>query len=704
MSLFSHSKTHVENENYKLGLKYEFGKDTKRDYQKALKYYEMAAMDGHLGAKQKLRYVQYDKVSIFVTLLVLLVTLVIGLYYNQIWFPFFATGLSITIFSIFHFKSYWIKDGYAHKLNLVLFFCAILLLLPLSSILPYLFGVTTLSLTLLNIISFFILFAGTVIYFSEKEFRNLMVIITGFIVLIISIVPYFIETNDKVFMFKNVDGGVEIIGLKIQKEITNIPSRLNNKPVVSIGKDAFRGQNIRDVYIPDSVLTIKEYAFYNSSLETIRLPEHVKLSTGVFAFTNLETITLPNNLDSIPDRLFYGAIYLDELTIPATVKSIGKEAFYYTLSLDQLTLPEELESIDDYAFAASAIESLIIPESVTLLGKGLFENNYHIHFVKFPNNLNILPERTFKGTKSLGDYQVPNHIHAIEAYAFEDATLSSITFHDDIINIGKGAFKDVKGLVEVQLPPLLTRLEDELFRNNISLVNIELPDNLEQIGSRVFMDAQSLESIHLPNKVESLGASVFENAVQLKNINLPNSITKIGVRTFYNNISLTQIDLPDQLTEISDHLFYGAINLESVLFPNTITRIGKEAFRGNTKFVHIQLPNSVEIIDDNAFALNINLESIDLGTNIKVIGTGAFLSDTKLKSISNLSGVERISDLAFANTSALESVILSTEIDVVGYNAFMGNHSLSITIYGNYIPQNWSSSWNPNNRDVTFIE
>src|SRR5690606_11334399 len=150
-------------------------------------------------------------------------------------------------------------------------------------------------------------------------------------------------------------------------------------------------------------------------------------------------------------------------------------------------------------------------------------------------------ERTFKNTGSLGHYVIPEHIHSVSPYAFEGAYLSSITFHDGIENLGQGAFKSVTGLIEIELPPNLIRLEDELFRNNQTLKTIILPDNLNQIGSRVFMDALSLESIVLPNNIESLGASVFENAIHLKNINLPNSITRIGVRTFYNNKALTEI-------------------------------------------------------------------------------------------------------------------------------------------------------------------
>ena len=703
MYIFQQRDSEISSEAYKLGLKYEYGKDTKRDFSKALKYYKQAAKENHKDAKKKLRFVHYDKVSLIISVLVLIISAIFGLANNHVWLPFFATGLSISIFSIIHFQSYWIKDGYANKLNLILFFTAVLLLLPLSSILPYLFGITTLSLTLLNVISLFILIAGVVLFISEREKKNFAVILTGILVMIVSIIPYWVETDDKIFMFKEVDGGVEIIGLKIPKEVTRIPSRLNNQTVISIGAQAFIRQNVKDVYVPDTVKSIGDYAFFNSNLETIRLPEDVLLGEAVFAYTSITEIELPNNMVHMPNNLFYGAVHLTSIEIPGSVKSIGRNVFTYALSISELILPEGLESIDNGAFSYMSIESIIIPDSVTFMGEGVFSNSQNLTDVTLSTSLDLIPAYTFEGTRSLGTYFVPSHIESIGAYAFLNAEIDQVIFHDDVMHIGIGAFKDTKRLNNVVLPPNIVRLEDELFRGNTSLSNIQIPESVRQIGSRVFMGNTGLTTIQLPANIESLGAGVFENAVNLTTINLPDTITRIGTRTFFNNQSLVTIDLPNNLTEISDLLFFGANRLETVVFPTNLERIGKEAFRNNPNFVHLTLPNTVRFIDDNAFAANINLETIDLGSSIEVIGTGAFLSNSKLQTVSDLSGVMRISDLAFAYNGVLTQVTLSSEIAYIGFNAFVGNHSLNIVIYGETVPQTWSSSWNPNNQNITFI-
>lgn len=703
MYIFQKRDTEKPSEDYKLGLKYEYGKDTKRDFSKALAYYKQAASQNHKEAKKKLRFVHYDKMSLIISGLVLILSAIIGLANNHIWLPFFATGVSISIFSIIHFQSYWVKDGYANKLNLILFFTAVLILLPLSSILPYLFGVTTLSLTLLNIISFFILIAGVVLFISEREKKNFAVILTGILVMILSIIPYWVETDDKIFMFKDVDGGVEIIGLKIPKEVTRIPSRLNNKTVVSIGAQAFIRQDVRDVYVPDTVKSIGDYAFFNSNLESIRLPEDVMLGEAVFAYTNITEIDLPDNMVHMPNNLFYGAVHLTSIEIPSSVKSIGRNVFTYAVSISEITLHEGIESIDNGAFSYMTIESIVIPDTVTFMGEGVFSHNQYLSDVTLSSSMDLIPAYTFEGTMSLGTYFVPSHINSIGAYAFLGAHLEQVVFHDDVTHIGIGAFKNTVRLNHVILPPNLLKVEDELFRGNEDLTDIEIPMGVRQIGSRAFMGTTGLKSIVIPHGVDTLGAGVFENAINLEQITLPDSIYKIGPRTFYNNQSLTEIDLPYRLTEIDDLMFFGATNLTTVHFPPNLVRIGKEAFRNNPNFEEIYLPNKVEIIDDHAFAGNVNLFRIDLGVSIRIIGTGAFSSNQNLLLISSLHSVERISDFAFAYNPLLNEARLSDSIIYVGFNAFIGNTNLSIIIYGETIPQFWSNRWNPDDCEIRFI-
>jgi len=88
-----------------------------------------------------------------------------------------------------------------------------------------------------------------------------------------------------------------------------------------------------------------------------------------------------DGVTSIPDRKLNGAWspytgrYAKEITIAGSVKSIGEEAFYKTTSLQTLTLPEGLESIGDRAFDGSKLDEVTIPASVKSIGEKAFSCN-----------------------------------------------------------------------------------------------------------------------------------------------------------------------------------------------------------------------------------------------------------------------------------------------------------------------------------------
>ena len=101
--------------------------------------------------------------------------------------------------------------------------------------------------------------------------------------------------------------------------------------VTSIGDENFTYlTRLEDVEIPSTVTRIGAAFPYCYSLETIVLPDTVEtLDGGVFWYCgNLETVTLPAGLTAIPTSLFYGCSTLSNVYMPSTVTSIGNNAFH----------------------------------------------------------------------------------------------------------------------------------------------------------------------------------------------------------------------------------------------------------------------------------------------------------------------------------------------------------------------------------------
>ena len=94
------------------------------------------------------------------------------------------------------------------------------------------------------------------------------------------------------------------------------------------------------------------------------------------------TYAIKEGTKIICNMVFYDYSSLSSLVIPDSVIIIGFGAFEGCSSLRSLVIPDSVTSIGDYAFSDSfSLESLVIPDSVTSIGNEAFRG------CNFPNDL-----------------------------------------------------------------------------------------------------------------------------------------------------------------------------------------------------------------------------------------------------------------------------------------------------------------------------
>ncbi|MBQ7791972.1 MAG: leucine-rich repeat domain-containing protein, partial [Clostridia bacterium] len=147
------------------------------------------------------------------------------------------------------------------------------------------------------------------------------------------------------------------------------------------------------VHLPDSLLEIGSYAFFNSVLWDITLPKNlVSIEDSAFESASLEyDIIIPDSVTTIGNRAFaYNAI--EEVTFGNSITTIGNEAFTCVKN-QSLVFPESLQSIGDYAFeGCNSLESITFLGNTCSIGEAAFQHCKKLTDVTLPDGLTALPD------------------------------------------------------------------------------------------------------------------------------------------------------------------------------------------------------------------------------------------------------------------------------------------------------------------------
>jgi outer membrane protein OmpA-like peptidoglycan-associated protein len=244
------------------------------------------------------------------------------------------------------------------------------------------------------------------------------------------------------------------------------------------------------------------------------------------------------------------------VTIPSSVQTIGYLAFGTTyLTSITFASPSSLTTIGDYAFQSTRFTSISIPESVTSIGEGAFQENTHLISIAIPSGVTNIRRYTFHNARGLTSISIPNGVTEIGTNAFEGAT---------------------------------------------SLSSVNIPNTLSAIGNQSFKGATSLTSITIPDSVTDIGTEAFFDT-RLTSLTIPRSVTTIRNDTFGRIPTLTSITFPSTLISISPGAFFDATTLATVTIPASVTTIGQYAF-GNTALANVNFEgNAPASVDADAF-------------------------------------------------------------------------------------------------------
>ena len=236
--------------------------------------------------------------------------------------------------------------------------------------------------------------------------------------------------------------------------------------VTVIGDNAFTYcSSLKNIEIPSGVTSIRYSAFEGcSSLTNIEIPSSV-ISIGSSTFegcSSLTNIEIPNSVTSIEEYVFAYCGSLTNITIPDSVTSIEKYAFSGCRSLTNIEIPNSVTSIENGVFDnCRNLTNIEIPNSVTSIGDNVFNNCDNLLEIRVNEGNNFFTdidgvlynkEKTklikYPTKKEKVIYIIPNSVTSIGDGAFNNCrSLTNIVIPNSITSIQENTFKYIKGTI-----------------------------------------------------------------------------------------------------------------------------------------------------------------------------------------------------------------------------------------------------------------
>jgi len=359
---------------------------------------------------------------------------------------------------------------------------------------------------------------------------------------------------------------------------------------------------------------------------------------------NLTTAVFPA-LTSIGFTAFLDAISLSSFTIPNGVSDIPYQAFSNT-ALTTINIPASITNIDGAAFdncASLNAFNVSISNNNYKDISGVLYNKSQSTIIRYPSakaglsytiptDVSIIKSRAFENS-ALNSISMPNTISLMEPNTFMQCTkLSSINLSTSLTSLPANAFNTCVSLGTITIPSSITFIGSGAFAQT-GLTNVTLPSSLTTLGSGAFQDSK-LSSITLPNSLTYLAGFTFYGCTYLTDISLGNALTNINNWEF-NQTGLTKITIPDSVTSIGNGAFFQCPSLGTAIIGNGCASIGDQAFRSCALLTDVSLGNSVKTIGERAFFFT-SITNVTIPASVTLIKDEAYASISPFPTLFNL--------------------------------------------------------------------
>lgn len=483
------------------------------------------------------------------------------------------------------------------------------------------------------------------------------------------------------YNYENWDGDVLYLGKHLieSRETISGDYQIKDGTRVIAGGAFSDRPNLTNVSIPNSVITIGEWAFLQCwGLTSMTIPDSVTtIGDSAFGFNFFHDFIFGKSVTSIGYRAFeYSSIdnvYISDLKNWCNIKftneesnPLGSVCFSGNLYLngklvEDIVFPNDITTINDFAFyGLESLKSITIPDSVTYIGDKAFYDCSNLNYISIGTSVIEIGKDAIKNTAYYNNTSNwKNDAMYVDSYliAVKPSNSGEYNIKPGTRAVADYAFSGCSQLKSVNIPEGVIAISDGMFYHCYRLVKVTLPSSIKFIGSEAFYYCYNLLSIDIPDGVVSIRGHAFELCA-VASIKIPNSVTSMNEEAFYCS-GIVSITLGNGISKIKKGTFRWCQNLISITIPDSVTAIEAEAFSMCEYLISITIPDSVTIIKERAFYKCSTLSSIVVSNNLLEVRDYAFENCENIKNIYYKGTAEQANSINFGigNESLLNANI-----------------------------------------------
>ena len=483
---------------------------------------------------------------------------------------------------------------------------------------------------------------------------------------------------------------------------------------ITIYSYVFEKAKLKEIYLPDTLTTINNYAFYqaadikkvvfgqglttigssaftSSGIEEVILPENFKtLSSNAFSSCHsLVKVRLGSTLTTIPSAAFSDCINLQDLVLPQTLITIESSAFSGCQALKYLEIPEKVETISSSAFYRAFYKEkgtiVFFNPSFTTISSNAFsycklDNVILPPATSFSSSVFSYSEIDFLDLSNLTLTKVPSS-------CFYSAKIKKLVLWKEITSINSEAFRNatIEELTFLGKYPIITSDNNQWYNCVLTKINIsDLEDWLiattKQVNSYssygnssvviaaaqknlIDENRQTITTLEIPSTVTSWTVSATQGFRWIETLIIPNHLTSINTTAFNDYYSLKDFYFDAAANASTSFAQDGFLNMGEWQEDGTTIHIGTSV-RGIPQYF---IASSTTTNKHNI--IHIDFSEAELCTQI---GSYAFRYNYRITELILPDTITSLSSNCFEYMYGLETCSLSSNLTTIPSYAFRG--------------------------------